>query len=127
MNIIKHIESKYRKSPDFGVRFSIDPEAYICDISDERLALGEPNIFMNCGVSCNNQPILIDGVEVGFVHERTGYGLSPMITSFMVGLDDEVSEETRQDPHFLEDEWNYMCFATLQQMIDYLRKIKTIC
>lgn len=128
MNIIEQVENEWRQKKDYGIQFSIEPEAYQCDIPETRLVFGDANINWYGGIQINNQPILLDGVEIGFVHEmQTERLFDPMTSSFMVCIEDEdVTDEMRNDPHFVDDEWCFMAFATLQQMIDYLRKTNKI-
>lgn len=129
MNIIEQIENEYRQKKDYGIQFSIEPEAYKCDIPDNRIVFGDANVYWQNGNTMNDQPIFVDGIEIGFVHEYQSYNIfAPITTSFMVYVDDnDVTDEMRKSPHFDDEEWCYMAFATLQQMIDYLRDTRAIC
>lgn len=130
-SIIDKVEEKYRKDKNFGVQFSIDPDAYNCDIADDRIYFGDNTTKMDGSSFTNCQPILIDGKEVGLLHEWQHGGLfDPICTSFEIVIadcqDDDFDEKNAKyakNPHFCDgDEWSYLCFATLQQFVDYLRQ-----
>ena len=121
MNILEKAEQRYRKDKYFGIRFSIGPEAYDCRLGD-KVSFGDNTTYMGCGVQHNYQPILLDGKEIGVLHEwQRGRLFDPMVCQFELPLDDEVSGELRNNPHFVEDEWNHLSFATLNQLLDYLQ------
>lgn len=126
MNIIEEIENEYRKRKLYGIQFSIEPEAYECNISDDRIVFGENTTAMQCGTFYNWQDIILDGNVIGFIEERrNGKLFDPMTVSFCVILADctepeKITKEMAASPHFWEDETYQMRFATLQQLIDYL-------
>lgn len=122
MSIISDIESRIKSNPNYGVTFSIDPEAYACNLSNERVCFGENHTFMNCGTTFNYQPVIVDGKEVGTLEEIQPYNIfEPLRTSFIVHLE-EVSRKDKRSPHFELNSYDYpqLRFATLQQIIDYL-------
>ena len=126
-NIVEQIEQEYRNAKGYGVTFSIDPEAYKCNIPESRLTFSENTQAMQCGTLYNWQDIILDGEVIGYLEERmTGRFLHPMTFSFVVVLADcsepeKITDEMRSDPHFFEGETYEMQFATLQQLIDYLK------
>lgn len=121
MSIVDEIEAKYRAMPLHGVQFSIEAEAYDCR---EKVVFGESKSAMQCGRLFNWQDVLLEGVKIGFLEEvENGKLFDPMTVSFYVPIDeDKVTEAMTKDPHYFEDEWCFMRFATLQQMVDYVRR-----
>ncbi len=133
MNIVEQIENEYRQMKNHGVTFSIGQEAYECDIPDDRICFGENTTAMQGGTLYNWQDVILDGSVIGYLEEREcGRLFDPVTTTFAVVLADcsepwKITEEMKANPHFWEDETFEMHFATLQQMIDYLRKTNAIC
>lgn len=137
MNIVEQIEAEYRAMKGYGIQFSIEPEAYECDIPDDRLMFGDNTTDMQCGTLYNWQPILIDGNSVGFLQEKqSGKLFDPMTITFIYILTDCMEQELwdemlakhKDNPHLHDaGESLELRFATLQQFIDYLRKTNTIC
>ncbi|MDD6017203.1 MAG: hypothetical protein PUC18_13180 [Prevotellaceae bacterium] len=128
MNIIEQIESEYRSSKNYGIQFSIDPEAYKCNLPEERVEFGENISDLQCGTFYNWQDVLIDGNVVGYLEEsRSGRMLHPTTVSFCVFLADcsepeKITPEIEKNPHFRDEGEAYVLkFATLQQMVDYLK------
>ena len=133
MNIVEEIEAEYRSKKNYGIQFNIEPEAYDCDIPDERIEFGDNTTSMQGGALYNWQDIILDGNVIGYLEERqTGKLFDPMTSTFVVFLADcsepeKITPEMEASPHFFEDKTFQMRFATLQQMIDYLRQTKAIC
>ena len=133
MDILTKIANEYRCRKNYGVTFSIEPEAYNCDIPSERIEFGNNTTVMQGGRLYNFQDVFIDGNIVGYLEESmNGKLFDPMTVTFAVILADctepeKVTDEMRKSPHFWEDETFEFRFATLQQMVDYLRKEGTIC
>ena len=136
MNIVEQIEAEYRAMKGYGIQFSIEPEAYECDIPDDRLIFGDNTTDMQCGTLYNWQPILIDGNSVGYLQEKqSGKLFDPMTVTFIYILADCVEQELwdemlskHNDNLHLYDagETLELRFATLQQFVDYLRSINNI-
>lgn len=136
MNIVEQIEAEYRAMKGYGIQFSIEPEAYECDISDDRLMFGDNTTDIQCGTLYNWQPILIDGNSVGFLQEKqSGKLFDPMTVTFIYILADCMEQELwdemlskHNDNLHLYDagETLELRFATLQQFVDYLRSINNI-
>lgn len=128
MGIMDEREDAIRKNPKHGVTFSIEPEAYECNLGEDRVCFGESYTYRmsNCGTFINHQPILIDGVNVGYLREISPWNIfEPMQVTFIYPLDENnITREMRKSPHFFEDEDHYlqtaMHFATLQQFTDYV-------
>lgn len=137
MNIIEEIEAEYKSRKDYGIQFSIEPEAYVCDIPDDRLKFGDNTTELQCGTFYNWQPILLDGESVGWLQEtRSGRLFDPTTTSFILiiadcseqDLWDKMLVKHKDNPHLHDaGESLELRFATLQQFIDYLRKTDKIC
>lgn len=128
MNIIEQIESEYRSSKNYGVQFSIDADAYKCNLPESRVEFGENESELHLGTFYNWQDILIDGKRVGFLEEtRSGRMFHPTTVSFCIFLadcseSDKITPEIESNPHFFDQVEVYlMKFATLQQMVDYLK------
>ena len=132
MNIIESIENEYRSKKNYGITFSIEPEAYSCDLAEDRVSFGDNTTELNCGTFFNWQDIIVDGEHLGFLEEaQSGKLLHPMTVSFATFLRDcdeeELTEEERNNPHLYEGEFGYYYyFATLQQFVDYQRSIGKI-
>lgn len=136
MNIIEQIEADYRAMKGYGIQFSIEPEAYECDIPDDRLIFGDNTTDMQCGTLYNWQPILIDGNSVGFLQEKqSGKLFDPMTITFIYILADCMEQELwdemlskhNDNPHLCDaGETLELRFATLQQFVDYLRSLNNI-
>lgn len=136
MNIVEQIEAEYRAMKGYGIQFSIEPEAYECDIPDDRLMFGDNTTDMQCGTLYNWQPILIDGNSVGYLQEKqSGKLFDPMTVTFIYILADCMEQELwdemlskHNDNLHLYDagETLELRFATLQQFVDYLRSINNI-
>lgn len=136
MNIVEQIEAEYRAMKDYGIQFSIEPEAYECDIPDDRLMFGDNTTDMQCGTLYNWQPILIDGNSVGFLQEKqSGKLFDPMTITFIYILADCMEQELwdemlskhNDNPHLCDvGETLELRFATLQQFVDYLRSLNNI-
>lgn len=120
MNLIESIEAQYRANPLHGVQFSIEPEAYKCDIEDVRF--GDNTTELQHGDLYNWQDVLLHGEPIGFLEEVvSGKMFHPLTVSFYVHIpDDEMTEDLKKDPHYFEGEFDYMRFANLQDMIDYV-------
>lgn len=118
MGLIAEINKKYRSHPMHGVQFSIDETAYDCT---ENVYFGEPEQWSECGTLVNAQDILLKGKEIGWLKERqNGRMFDPIVVSFFLPLENPT-EEQKSNPHYYEDEFQYMRFATLQQMVDYVK------
>lgn len=130
MNIIEEIENKYRDNPKHGVTFSIDAEAYECRLGD-RVVFGDNTTDMQCGTLYNWQDVILDGKVVGYLQEaQSGRMFDQMTISFCVliadcmehELWDKMSEEHKDNPHLHDGgEVLELRFATLNQMLDYLK------
>lgn len=130
MNIIEEIEKKYRDNPKHGVTFSIDAEAYECRLGD-RVVFGDNTTDMQCGTLYNWQDVILDGKVVGYLQEaQSGRMFDPMTISFCVPIADcmehelwdKMSEEHKGNPHLHDGgEVLELRFATLNQMLDYLK------
>ncbi len=119
MNIIDEIEALYRANPQYGVQFSIDASSYECD---KEVEFTGSRKSMQAGCIYNWQNIILDGKEIGFLEEVVSEKLfAPMTVSFYIPIEDEkLTPAMRESPHFYEDEWCFMRFATLQQMVNYI-------
>lgn len=119
MSIVDNIMEKYRAMPMHGIQFSVDPGAYDCN---EKVCFGDNTMNMQCGQIFNWQDVILDGKCIGFLEEiDNGKLFDPMTVSFYVPLDEsKITDTIRSSKHFHEDEFCYMRFATLQQMIDYV-------
>lgn len=118
--MIEQIDNEYRQRKGYGVTFSIEPSAYDCRLGD-RVTFGDNREYMVCGAIKNVQPVLLDGKEIGLLEETQSHNFfHPLTTSFLVPIDD-ADERTIADPHYYEDEYLWMKFATLNQMLDYLK------
>lgn len=132
MNIIEEIEKKYRDNPKHGVTFSIDAEAYECRLGD-RVVFGDNTTDMQCGTLYNWQDVILDGKVVGYLQEaQSGRIFDPMTVSFCVPIADcmehelwdKMSEEHKDNPHLHDGgEVLELRFATLNQMLDYLKAV----
>lgn len=132
MNIIEEIEAEYKSRKNYGIQFSIGPQAYECDIPDGRLEFGDNTTDMQCGRLYNWQPILIDGKSVGYLQEtQSGKLFDPMTATFILILADcmehelwdEMQEKHNDNPHLYDaGETLELRFATLQMFVDHLRK-----
>lgn len=136
MNIVEQIEADYRAMKGYGIQFSIEPEAYECDIPNDRLMFGDNTTDIQCGTLYNWQPILIDGNSVGFLQEKqSGKLFDPMTITFIYILADCMEQELwdemlskhNDNPHLYDaGETLELRFATLQQFVDYLRSLNNI-
>ena len=136
MNIVEQIEAEYRAMKGYGIQFSIEPEAYECDIPDDRLMFGDNTTDMQCGTFYNWQPILIDGNSVGFLQEKqSGKLFDPITITFIYILADCMEQELWDEMLSKHNDNPHLCdaggtlelrFATLQQFVDYLRSINNI-
>ena len=126
MSIIADKESKIKANPLHGIQFSIEPEAYDCNIVPmSRVWFGDKHAFMNCGTTFSYQSVIIDGEVVAVLEEIQPYGLfEPMRTSFIIQFDDdEAAKPFTKNKHFRIGPYDYpqLCFATLQQLVDFLK------
>lgn len=129
MNIIEQIENKYRQNVNFGVKFSIDPDAYDCRLG-ERVSFGENTTALQCGTFYNYQDIILDGEIIGYLEEiDCGRLFDPMTVSFIIPIADcsdmetweKKEKEFAENPHLHDsDEVLELRFATLNQMLDFL-------
>lgn len=135
MDIIKKIEQQYRQKPNYGIQFSIDANAFNCDITDDLICFDNGVHEMNCGTYRKVQTINIDDKPVGVLEEWKNGGLfEPICFSFEILIADchdndyeEKNAKYANNPHFFDqDESTWLAFATLQQFIDYLRKTNQI-
>lgn len=127
MGIIADIEAKIKANPLYGVQFGIDPECFECNLGEDRCYFGENYTFMNGGTTFNYQPIIIDGEEVGSLEEIVPwhpFGLEPMRTSFILPLDEnKLTRREKKSKHFCMGPYEnpQLRFATLQQLVDFLK------
>lgn len=136
MNIVEQIEADYRAMKGYGIQFSIEPEAYECDIPNDRLMFGDNTTDIQCGTLYNWQPILIDGNSVGFLQEKqSGKLFDPMTITFIYILADCMEQELWDEMLSKHNDNLHLCdagetlelrFATLQQFVDYLRSLNNI-
>lgn len=126
-NIISEIESRYRSNPLHGVTFSIEATAYDCT---EEVQFGESVTANGGGYVENFQDIIINGKVIGWVHEyRNGRLFEPTCVQFCYFLADcteldkcgQLEKQFANDPHFYAGETYRLNFATLQQLIDYVK------
>lgn len=132
MNIVQEIEQRYRNNPKHGVWFSIDASAYESSVGD-RVSFGDNTTAMQCGALYNWQDIILDGKVVGYLQEvESGRLFDPITSSFIVPIADcsehelwdKMSEEHKDNPHLHDgDEVLELRFATLNQMLDYLKAV----
>ena len=127
MSIVDKIDAEYRAKEGYGIQFSIDADAYECRLGD-RVMFGESVSEMQCGTMYNWQDILLDDKVIGWLEEsRSGKLLHPMVICFSVWLADcteegKITNDMRKNPHFCDaGEYYCMRFATLNQMLDYLK------
>ena len=115
-SIIEETEAEYRNNPLHGVQFSIDADAY----NNEDVTFGESEQSTEGGALVSYQDVIYKGQTIGWVKEtQSGRMFAPMVTSFYVPLEN-ATEEDKRSPHYFEGEEDYMRFATLQQMVDYI-------
>ena len=115
-SIIEEAEAEYRNNPLHGVQFSIDADAY----NNEDVTFGESEQSTEGGALVSYQDVIYKGQTIGWVKEtQSGRMFAPMVTSFYVPLEN-ATEEDKRSPHYFEGEEDYMRFATLQQMVDYI-------
>ena len=129
MNIIEQIENRYRLNKNFGVKFSIDSDAYDCRLG-ERVSFGENTTALQCGTFYNYQDIILDGKVIGYLEEvDCGRLFDPMTVSFIIPIADcsdmgtweKKEKEFAENPHLHDsDEVLELRFATLNQMLDFL-------
>lgn len=129
MNIIEEIENEIRQNPNFGVKFSIDAEAYECRLGD-RVCFGENLTAFQCGSLYNYQDIILDGNVIGYLEEiDDGRLFRPMTASFIIPVADcseselwEQKEREFADNKHLHDagEVLELRFATLNQLLDFI-------
>lgn len=129
MNIIEQIGNKYRQNPNFGVKFSIDSNAYDCRLGD-RISFGENTTDLQCGSFYNYQDILLDGKVIGYLEEiDCGRLFDPIKVSFIIPIADcseeelwvQKEKEFAENPHLHDaGEILELRFATLNQMLDFL-------
>ena len=130
MNIIEQIENEIRQNKNYGVKFSIDAEAYDCCLGD-RVSFGENTIATQCGSIYNYQDIFLDGKTIGYLEEiDCGKLFHPMQTSFIIPIADCTEEElwTQKEKELADnqhlhdaDEVLELRFATLNQLLDFLK------
>lgn len=122
-------EEEIRKNPRHGVTFSIEPEAYECNLGEDRVVFGENYTFTQYdGTAFNHQAILIDGIDCGYLREVQPWNIfEPMRVSFIYPFLDEekITRKMRKSQHFMDD-MGYnnpaMIFGTLQQFVDFATK-----
>lgn len=115
-SIIEEAEAEYRNNPLHGVQFSIDADAY----NNEDVTFGESEQSTEGGALVSYQDVIYKRQTIGWVKEtQSGRMFAPMVTSFYVPLEN-ATEEDKRSPHYFEGEEDYMRFATLQQMVDYI-------
>ena len=129
MNIIEQIENEIRQNPNFGVKFSIDADAYKCRLGD-RVSFGENTTALQCGSFYNYQDILLDEKIIGYLEEiDDGRLFRPMVSSFIIPIADcseeklweQKENEFADNPHLHDaGEVLELRFATLNQMLDFL-------
>lgn len=120
-------DEEVRQHPLHGVTFSIEPDAFKCNLGDNRVCFGENCTFRQFdGTTFNHQPILIDGVDCGYLREVQFWNIfEPMTVSFIYPFNDEkeITRKMRKSPHFVGD-MGYnnpaMQFGTLQQFVDFV-------
>lgn len=130
MDIISEIENKYKSFRDYGVQFSIEPDAYSKGVSDG-ISFGKNRTVIQGGKLSNYQDVILNGKTVGFLWERTDGGLfDPIMVSFCVFIADcqdddfgEVYSQLKDHPNFYDEgEAILFRFATLKQLLDYVGK-----
>jgi hypothetical protein len=65
VSLFDQYEAEMRQSKNYGKLFSIlSDNPYDCDIDDDRVKFGEPNVnrVCGCGDEVNNQDVIIDGM-----------------------------------------------------------------
>ena len=123
IDLLQEEKDRVRRDKDFGVQFHIDAEAaYESGLADDRVVFGESKVVWANGNQINYQDIYIDGKNVGILREYAPYNIfKPMTISFLLPLEDEeVTDELRQSPHFVQEEWCDLWFATLKQLVNHL-------
>lgn len=130
MNIIEQVEKKYRDNPKHGIMFSIDSSAYDCILGD-RVVFGDNTTDLQCGTFYNWQDVILDGKVIGYLKEaQSGRMFDPMTISFCVPIADctehelweRMESEYKDNPHLYDaGEVLELRFATLNQMLDYLK------
>lgn len=127
MNIIEQVESGYKNNPAYGIKFSIEPEAYNAP-DDVEVRFGKNVTELSCGTFYNYQEIIIDGEPFGFLMEsQRGRLFDPMCTSFCYCIADceddnydEMFEKYKDNPHFFDaGESIQLNFATLEQFLQF--------
>lgn len=129
MNIIEQIENEIRQNKNFGVKFSIDAEAYDCRLGD-RISFGENTTATQCGKIFNYQDIILDGKVIGYLEEiDCGKLFHPIQASFIIPIADcsehdvweQKEKEFADNPHLHDaDEVLELRFATLNQLINFM-------
>lgn len=129
MGIIEQIENEYRQKKNYGVQFSIKPDAYDCKVGN-RIYFGENETVLQCGCFYNYQNIIFDGVIVGYLQEiDCGKLFDPITSSFIIPIADcseeeiwnEMLKKYGNNPHLFDnDEVLELRFATLNQLVDFL-------
>ena len=126
-NIINEIESRYRSNPLHGVTFSIDATAYDCT---DKIQFGTSETEYSGGNVHNYQDIIYKGKVIGWCHEyQAGRLFDPMCVQFCYPLADctehekceQLEKRFAKDPHFYNGETYRLNFATLQQLIDFVK------
>lgn len=120
------IEAKIKANPMHGIKFSIEPEAYDCNIVPmSRVSFGDNHTFRSGGTTFNYQPVICDGKEVAQLEEIQPYGLfEPMRVSFIVWFENEEAAKPFRKSKYFEIgpyENPQLRFATLQQLVDFLK------
>lgn len=130
MDIISEIENKYKSMEDYGVQFSIEPEAYSGGVY-ENVSFGKNETVMQGGELSNYQDVILDGKNVGFLWERkNGRLFDPIMVSFCIVIADcqdddfdEVYSRLKDHPNFYDEgEAILFRFATLKQLLEYVGK-----
>lgn len=118
MGLIADINKKYRENPLHGIQFSIEETAYDCN---ENVNFGESEQWLESGILINTQDVFLNGENIGWLKERQQTNFfHPITVSFYVPLDKPTYAD-KINPHYHEGEYDFMRFATLQQMVDYVK------
>lgn len=129
MNLAEKYEKETMGLPGYGIQFSIEPNQFECRLGD-RISYGESHIFQQHSPRMGYQPVLLDGkpIENAFLITVANHNIfKPIISWHEIMLADcleseKITNEMRNNEHFADmGEWFSMRFATLNQMLDYLK------
>lgn len=113
MNFIEQINNEWRQKPQCSILWGMDENDYITNRDIEFL---EP---LEIDRVEHQQSIYLDGKFVGLLKEYDNGLFAPLTHSFQALLRDDVIIAS---PNFVEDEYNRMCFARLNDFIEFIEK-----